>query len=237
MPTTLLCLHGWGGSQESFTELRAALAGTPDISILTPDLPGFGAAPEPPKPWTTDDYADWVTRLIAQEHPTRLFIVGHSHGGRIALKLAARHDIPIDRLFLCAAAGIRHPRHLKRMIGLVLAKCGKTLLMIPGLRSLAPIGRKFLYKLVRVHDYEKASPLMQQTLINVSREDLRGILKDVTVPTEIFWGEDDGLTPVGDGKLMAAAIPGAKLRIFPGVRHAVHRDRAEDIAREIRAAL
>ncbi len=247
MKTVLLCLHGWGGSKESFTELREALKGMP-IEILTPDLPGFGDEPEPQRPWSVDDYADWVVTWLRQElkvksekWPTdrQIFLLGHSHGGRIAIKLAHRlhanasNSLPIDRLFLFAAAGIRHPRHFKRIIGLTLAKTGKFLLSIPGLKYLQPLGKKFLYKLVRVHDYEKASPVMRETMIRVSAEDLTPLLGKITVPTDIFWGTDDGMTPVSDATVLALGIPGAHGRkhLFPGVRHAVHRDR--DALREL----
>jgi len=239
---TLLCLHGWGGSKDSFTELRDALKGT-DIEILTPDLPGFGDEPEPVRPWTTDDYADWVVNWLAKEQEARsnrqeeIFLIGHSHGGRIAIKLAAGHMLPIGHLFLCASAGIRHPRHFKRMIGLTLAKTGKFFLSIPGMRHLQPVGKAFLYRLVRVHDYEKASPVMRDTLINVTEEDLRPLLQTIDVPTDIFWGTEDQMTPIADGYLMAKKIPGSALHTYPGVRHRVHRDRAEEIARLVKKAV
>ncbi len=233
---TLLCLHGWGGSKESFTELRAALSDA-NLTILTPDLPGFGAEPEPPTPWTNDDYAAWVEKWINTQHSilnTRLFVLGHSHGGRIAVKMALRGNVKIDRLFLCAPAGIRHPRHFKRMIGLTLAKTGTFFLSIPGLRRLRPLMTKLLYRLVRVHDYEKASPLLRQTMINVTREDLRPLLKDVRVPTDIFWGTEDGMTPFSDADVFRKSIPESELHVFPGIRHGVHRDKAPDIATVIR---
>lgn len=235
MHRTLVCLHGWGGSKESFTELRAALAGS-GITVLTPDLPGFGDEPEPSEPWTTDDYADWTEQWIRKHLPARRYplgafaLLGHSHGGRIALKLAARKSLPIEHLYLCAAAGIRHPRHIKRIIGLTLAKFGKALLRLPGLRYLQPLGKKLLYRLVRVHDYEQASPVMRQTLINVSREDLRPILRTIDLPTDIFWGKDDRMTPFSDGLLMQRAISNSVLHAHEGVRHAVHRDKAAEIA-------
>jgi pimeloyl-ACP methyl ester carboxylesterase len=242
MRPVLLCLHGWGGSKESFTELREALKGT-DLEILTPDLPGFGDEPEPPKPWTVDDYADWVvawTRKHAKDLKDRkLFLLGHSHGGRIAIKLACQplNHLAISHLFLCAAAGIRRPRHFKRIIGLTLAKGGKALLSLPGMKKLQPLGKKFLYRLVRVHDYEKASPLMQQTLINVTTEDLTPLLSQIKIPTDLFWGEDDGMTPIQDGRLMHEQIKGSKLHTFKGVRHGVHRERAGEIGRVIRRIL
>ena len=62
----------------------------------------------------------------------KLFLLGHSHGGRIAIKLVAEGKIKPDHLFLCAAAGIRHPRNIKRILGLTLAKTGKVFLRIRG---------------------------------------------------------------------------------------------------------
>ncbi|MSR87239.1 alpha/beta fold hydrolase [Candidatus Peribacteria bacterium] len=253
MKPILLCLHGWGGSKESFTELRAALKDA-DLEILTPDLPGFGSEPEPAHPWSTDEYADWVVQWLHQQlritdfglRNQKILLLGHSHGGRIAIKLAARlnSDIrnpqsafPIAHLYLCAAAGIRHPRHIKRIIGLTLAKTGKFFLSIPGLRLLAPLGKKFLYKLVRVHDYEKASPVMRQTLINVSAEDLTPLLHLVTVKTDIFWGSADGMTPLADGLLQSKLILQSELHVFPGVRHDVHRRCAAAIEDVIRKQL
>jgi pimeloyl-ACP methyl ester carboxylesterase len=236
MQPILLCLHGWGGSKESFTELRAALKNDA-ITVLAPDLPGFGDEPEPSRPWTTDDYADWVITWLndqTQGNIPALLVLGHSHGGRIAIKLTAGNRLPIDHLFLCAAAGIRHMRHFKRIIGLMLAKTGKGLLSIPGMCALQPAGKKLLYSLIRVHDYEKASPLMRKTLINVTEEDLRPLLSAIHVPTDIFWGTEDGMTPVSDGRIMAKNIPDSHLHLFQGIRHRVHRERAAEIATVIR---
>lgn len=236
MPT-LLCLHGWGGSKESFTELRAALAET-DIRILTPDLPGFGDEPEPKEPWNVDQYADWVTKYVQQEKiEGPFFLLGHSHGGRIGMTLAARKTLPIRHLYLCAAAGIKRPRHLKRIIGLTLAKSGKALLSVPGMKALQPLGKKFLYKLVRVHDYEQASPLMRQTLINVTAQDLRPLLPLITIPTDIFWGTADGMTPVADAYVIHDGIKNSKLYVYEGIRHRIHRDKAKEIAEVIKAQI
>jgi pimeloyl-ACP methyl ester carboxylesterase len=230
----LLCLHGWGGSKESFNELRAALKDT-DIEILTPDLPGFGEEPEPSQPWNTDQYAEWVVEWMQRQNRNQrpIFLLGHSHGGRIALKIVRGRLLPVTHLFLCASAGIRRPRHFKRLIGLTLAKAGKFFLAIPGLNKLAPLGKKLLYKLVRVHDYEKASPIMRETLIRVTAEDLRPLLSLIPIPTDLFWGEDDRMTPVGDAHVMHEGIKNSQLHLFPGVRHAVHKDRATEIAARI----
>ena len=215
-------------------ELRAALRGA-DVQILTPDLPGFGKEPEPVRPWTVADYAEWVEKYLAKEEITiPILLLGHSHGGRIALKIAYRGKVKIKHLFLCAAAGIRHKQTLKRSLGLALAKPGKILLSLPGLKQLDTLGKKALYKLLRVHDYENASPIMRQTMVNVTQEDLTPLLAHITSPTGIFWGTKDTMTPVADGKLMHERIKKSTLHLFRGAKHRIHRDKAKEIAVIIR---
>jgi pimeloyl-ACP methyl ester carboxylesterase len=239
MTKILVALHGWGGSKESWNELQSALGGS-DVKMYTVDLPGFGNEPDPNTPYSVDDYADWVITWITNNVPESavqpISLIGHSHGGRISIVLAHRQStgttlpFTIEHLYLCAAAGIRHPRHFKRIVGISLAKTGKVFLRIPGLSALAPLAKKLLYKLVRVHDYERASIVMQTTLQRVSKQDLRNLLPAITIPTDLFWGTADGMTPYSDALYMQVHIPNARLHTFSGVRHAVHRVEAKAIA-------
>lgn len=236
MKPTLLCLHGWGGSKASFDPLRAELDGL-DIEILTPDLPGFGSQPDPSKPWTVDHYAGWVTGWVTTERKNDgpLWILGHSHGGRTAIVLASKDVLPIERLFLCAPAINRNRRYfLRRTLGVALAKTGKFFLAIPGLSLLAAPARTLLYKLLRVHDYERASRVMQQTLVLVTKNDLTPLLPDITQPVDLFWGEADRQTPVSDAYHMHKLLPHCDLHVYQRTRHGVHRDNARDIAAVIK---
>lgn len=231
---TLLCLHGWGGSSASFSELRDALKND-DVRILTPDLPGFGDEPDPEKPWTVDDYADWVTSYLdRQTVQWPILLLGHSHGGRISIKLAARKSMPIRHLYLCAAAGMKRRRYVRRFLGLLLSKSGNLIFSIPGMKSLETKAKKLLSKFVGSQDYEKASALMKKTLVLVTKENLAPLLPSIDVPTDIFWGEDDAQTPVADAHIIHEGIKGSELHVFPGVRHRVHRDKAVEIAAAIR---
>lgn len=241
MQRILVCIHGWGGSKASFDPLRTALHDS-GILVLTPDLPGFGGTQDPPVPWSVDDYAnwviDWITTQLQELHidTNEIEYLGHSHGGRIGIKLAhwqsSGQALPfyINHLYLCAAAGIRHPRHIKRIIGISLAKSGKFLTKLPGLRALAPLGKKLLYKLVRVHDYEQASPVLQRTLQLVSKQDLTPLLATITLPTDLFWGTADGMTPYSDALVMNKRITGSVLHTYQNIRHGVHKECAKEIA-------
>ena len=55
------------------------------------------------------------------------------------------------------------------------------------------------------------------------------------MPTDIFWGEDDGMTPVSDAHVMHKEISGSTLHLYKGVRHRVHRDKAREIGKLIQS--
>ncbi len=78
---------------------------------------------------------------------------------------------------------------------------------------------------------------MRASLAQVVAEDLRPLLPDVRVPTDIFWGTEDRLTPYKDAGVLRDGIRGSILHTFPGVRHGVHREKAADIASVIRMRL
>jgi len=232
----LLCLHGWGASHTSFTELREAMKNDP-VRIIALDLPGFGESGDLPIAWSTDDYADHIEELVRVLQLKDVFLLGHSHGGRIAIKLASRRANWISHLFLCAAAGIRRPKHFKRCLGIYIASLGKSLFSIRGLRFFERTARMYLYKLLMVHDYEKAEGTLKQTMVNVINEDLTPLLSTISVPTDLFWGESDTMTPLRDSEIMNKKIVQSKLHTYPGIRHRVHRDRAKEVAGVIRGAL
>ena len=232
----LLCLHGWGASHESFTELRAALEGAP-VQIIVPDLPGFGKTDDPSHAWSIDDYADFIEELVEQLCLQDVLLLGHSFGGRIAIKLSARKAKWISHLYLCAAAGLRQKRYAKRLFGYAVSKVGDKVLSVPGFRWLKEPSKKLLYTILCVHDFENVSGVMQEAMAKVIEEDLSDYLAQITVSTDLFWGTDDRMTPIGDSKFMNNKIVHSKLHTFPGVRHRVHRDRAKEIAETIKQKL
>jgi len=178
-----------------------------------------------------DDYADWVTEYLKKQNVNGpIFLLGHSHGGRISIKLAARKTLSIGHLYLCAAAGMRRRRYVKRVLGLLLSKIGHVIFVVPGMKTLEPKAKKLLSRFVGSHDYEKASDLMKKTLVLVTKENLEPLLSSIDVPTDIFWGADDKQTPVADAHIIHDRIPGSRLTVFPGIRHRVHRDKALEIA-------
>jgi non-heme chloroperoxidase len=58
-------------------------------------------------------------------------------------------------------------------------------------------------------------------------------LREIKAPTLMLWGEKDPLFPREEQERLAAAIPGASLRVYPETGHAVHWDRPEWVVRDL----
>jgi pimeloyl-ACP methyl ester carboxylesterase len=66
--------------------------------------------------------------------------------------------------------------------------------------------------------------------------DRRKELKTISVPTVVVHGSDDPIVPVEAGKEVTALIPGAQLRIIPGLGHDLPLSLVQTFADAITAA-
>ena len=105
----VLVLHGWGVGSDSWVEAAVLLA-QDGFWVIVPDMPGFGKSETPQRPWNVDDYVDWVKSFADELKLGKFILMGHSFGGQVATKFAAKHPDKVNALVLCAAAVIRKPR-------------------------------------------------------------------------------------------------------------------------------
>ncbi len=214
----IVLLHGWGASIQTMLPIYNYLA--PRHRVYALDFPGCGDSDQPPVAWGVAEYMqlvlDWLDAL---QIPQATFI-GHSHGGRVSLVLAARHPERVKRLILVDSAGIRAPRNFRYYRRVYFYKAAKRVIALPGIRRWQVPLRKRLMKLLGSEDYGSVTPgVMQGTFIKLVNEDLRPILKSIKASTLLIWGENDKDTPVSDGKIMEQAIPDAGLVILKGAGH------------------
>ena len=59
---SVLLLHGWGGSCESWLPVERDLKASKRVINL--DFPGFGQSTEPNRPWSVSEYRDITLALI-----------------------------------------------------------------------------------------------------------------------------------------------------------------------------
>lgn len=88
---TLLCLHGFGDNHHSWSALRAIVA-PGGQRLVAVDLPGFGRSPLPPAFATNYSLQaiELVLRLVREELPGPVILIGNSLGGAVGLGAAIR---------------------------------------------------------------------------------------------------------------------------------------------------
>lgn len=171
----------------------------------------------------------------AQNMPHKFILIGHSFGGRIAVKYAVKYPEKVENLILTGAAGIKRPLSVKKKIFFLLAKTGKMLFSLPGINIFDKFAKKLLYRAAREKDYNSASPRMKEVMKNVIAEDLTPILNQIKTPTLLLWGRDDHSTPLRDGKIMNEKINGSELTIVDDSNHSLPYQKPEEFADAIMA--
>jgi pimeloyl-ACP methyl ester carboxylesterase len=86
--TALVFIHGWSGDREYWKHQVEPFAA--DYRVVTLDLPGHGRSGRDRKTWTTTGFASDVEAVIKKLELKRVFLIGHSMGGPIALATAKR---------------------------------------------------------------------------------------------------------------------------------------------------
>ena len=129
---------------------------------------------------------------------------------------------------MVSASAIRKPRR-------------KIILLKKAVDFLKPIFpekfRKLILKLLKLDqtDYTQIkNPELKETFKNVIAEDLKHDLSLIKSPTLIIWGENDIITPLAEGELIATSIPGAKLEIIKNAGHFVFLEKPEEFIKLIK---
>lgn len=224
----LLILHGWGSSSERWEKIGEALS-EKGLKVIIPDMPGFGKSEIPRVPWTFNNYVTWTEEFTKALDLNSFYLLGHSFGGAICVKIAVDAPQKIDQLFLVAAACIRKKTLFKEILA-KLAKIVKIFAFLPYYQ----LARKAFYKFViRKSDYAYTKGTMTQTYLKAISEDLSWHLSFIKVPTVIIWGEKDESTPLENAKLINSRIKNSKLIIIPSAGHALNTKNTDQLIREI----
>jgi pimeloyl-ACP methyl ester carboxylesterase len=222
----VLVLHGWGASIDAVASIVDGLAGRLDVVAV--DLPGFGESDEPAESWDVHAYVRFVLALADELGLERFSLVGHSHGGRIGIVLAATHPDRLARMVLTNAAGIKPKRKPSYYSRVAVAKAGRVVGAVGG----AP-GRRLqdrMRRRVASQDWLEASEAMRGTFRLLIAEDISPHLPKVHASTLLLWGTRDEDTPLWMGRRMEAEIPDAALVELDG-GHFAYAERAAEFNR------
>ncbi len=202
---SVLALHGWGRTRSDLLPVLAAHA------ALIPDLPGFGASPPPAVPWDSEAYAEFLAPLIEQNEPWTL--VGHSFGGRVALRLAALRPDRVERLILTGVPLLRRHQQGRPPTAFKLAKTLHRWGLVPDVavhRARNRYGSR---------DYRAATGVMRDTLVRVVNEDYADVLPCLAMPVDLVWGANDTAAPLEMAREAVGLLPAGTLIVSASSGH------------------
>lgn len=211
---TVLLLHGWGARGETYRGIINML--TPYFRVVAPDMPGFGASSEPSFPYTAEDYAEFVRVFCEKLGIDKAHIIGHSHGGRTAIKLVTSEKTKLcaDKIVLIDSAGLIRKKSFSQKLKILKFKIAKKLF--------SKANPEFIEKMRKKNgsaDYAAASPVMRKSMVSVINEDLSECLPKIKSPTLLLWGENDTDTPMYQANKMKSLIPDSGLVTIKGAGH------------------
>lgn len=231
-PKTIVVLHGWGSSINSWKPLLSKVSKTQFTTYFL-ELPGFGEAKPPTKAWTVSDYANFVSAFIKQIKSDTTYLVVHSFGGRIATDILSSNKAQIKKAIYIGAAGIKPKLNWFQKFTKKFSKNFKNISQKAFLKPIFNFVRILIYKIHRSKDYLKVSGVMKQTFINVIEKDYSAELQKINIPVRLIWGENDSYTPLWMGNLMHQKIPNSDIVVIPDGKHGIHMQNPEVILNHI----
>ncbi|MBS0447386.1 MAG: alpha/beta fold hydrolase [Proteobacteria bacterium] len=241
--TPVVCLHGLGGSSNTWTPLMGALAGHRVVRI---DLPGSGRSCGVGGPLSIARLADAVVSVCTRLAIARAHFVGHSMGTIVCQHLAVDHPKLVRSLVLFgpliappdpARAAIRNRAAKVRAEGLAgLQDVAQTLMMNAisnETRDKLPSAAAFVRESLMRQDpeaYARSCDALADTP--------PAAVERIEAPALLVTGDEDTVAPPQAVRAMAERMQGSRgvrVSIYGRCGHWTPIERSQDCARELRA--
>ena len=234
----IIFLHAYVDSWFTFSRILPLLS--PEYHAFAPDQRGHGDSDKPRCCYTVDDYAADVDAFMEELEIDDATLVGSSSAGMITQRVALDYPHRLSRLVLIGAPTTLVNNEAVR-------EAGKEMLALED-----PISPEFVREFQESTTHHPVAEEFLSTLVSESlkvparvwRDYLEGVvlavddtsrLGEIEVPTLILWGEQDAFLEREDQQRRAAAIPDARLKVYPDTGHVVHWERPEWVVRDLEA--
>jgi len=242
---SILFLHGFGDTKESY--LRQAMAFSKDFHVIVPDMPGFGPNPRLQSlTYNSGNMSDIVLDFINEIKLKDFHLAGNSMGGALSTFLTLKAPEKVKSLTLIDTAGFYFD-HVHSVLDEFLA--GNNLFLVDEPKDYDALLKRvfhktpfvpkpvfeFLYE--KIHQekkwYEKLVYDLTHGLESVEHGHKNGLflnhhIKDLTMPIQMIWGEQDSLFPLGTAEEIKKLKADIDLKIIKDCGHAPHYERTKE---------
>ena len=195
----LIFLHGWGSNLHVFDKLVSQI--NEDYTIYQIDLPGFGES-EILDAYTIEEYAEIINMFCLNLGITKPIFIGHSFGGRIAIKYASLYSV--EKLILISSPGVKERFDLIKWLKIKMYKISKKLNI--NLKTGST-------------DYKNATGFLKDVLVKAVNNDLTFSLLNIKCETLIIHGKEDRTVPLYIAVKNKKMIPNAGIVIVKKAGH------------------
>ena len=223
----VLFLHGSGPGASGYSNFRRNYPyfAAHGFRAIAPDTLGFGHSSKPDVDYTLDFLAGAVAKLTRVLGIERCAIVGNSHGGAMAIKLAVDHPELVSSLVLMAPGGLElreaygKMEGIRTMMKVFLGPEGITregMRKVFGLQLFDPAT---LTEEILDERMEIALTQPKRVLASMSVPHLAPELSRLRCPVFAFWGMDDKFCPVSGATTIAERCPRSRVMLLSSCGH------------------
>ena len=230
----VILVHGYPDSWRSYVPVMAHLP--EQLRVIALSLRGYGRSDRSYGSYHPRDLAADLNEFMVRLGIPAAYIVGHSMGSYVAEYLALDHP--------------------GRVLGLVLIGTFRTLAarvdlaeLLAGLEQMdeevdlnlvrdfqqstlaQAVPAEFLEEII-AESAQVPGHVWRGALRELMRIDHFDELRQITAPTIIFWGDQDGMSNLRDQHAGAAAI-GGELRLYAGAGHSLHWEEPKRFAQDL----
>jgi non-heme chloroperoxidase len=234
----IIFLHAYVDSWFTFSQMLPLLS--PEYHLFAPDQRGHGDSDKPQCCYAVDDYAADVEAFMEAVGIEEATLVCSSSAGLIAQRVALDEPHRVSRLVLIGSPTTLVNNEAVR-------EAGKEMLELED-----PISPEFVREFLESTTHHPVPEEFLSTLVSESlkvparvwRDYFEGVvltvddtsrLGEIEAPTLILWGEQDAFLEREEQQRRAAAIPEARLKVYPDTGHVVHWERPEWVVRDLEA--
>lgn len=244
----LLMVHGLLGY--SFSWRFNLIPFSEKFSVFAPDLPGIGHSERRHGlDYSLEPATARLVRLVDELGIKAFHLLGTSHGGALAILLAAQMRHRVRKLVLIAPAN-PWSKHGRSMIPILASGAGKMLIAgaTTGLGALNAWGIRRMYgdkrrispgtlKGYAAHIRLPRTAEYVHSILSGWRGDMKKLtcaLDDIAdIPTLLGWGDRDRIVRPESAPELQKRLPKSKLVFFPGAGHLPYEELPEEFNRVV----
>lgn len=245
--TTVIFLHGFGASLQTWNDIRPGLEGAP-YSMYFIDFMGFGFSPLPPdNNFTFEAQAKRLVSFIKANNLRNVVLVGHSFGGGVALMVQVSNQIDSLGLDIIKLALIDPGCYMNDIPFFIHFLKNPVLNFISTKMTPVKTRARIIVRKTFKNKTRISPTIIQRNVYFFSRENYNyavtqaarqivpnnydkwiNAYSQVEIPTLIIWGRNDKMLKLANGERLHSQLPNSTLYALEDCGHVPQEEYPEE---------